>query len=799
MAFRRGLRRVSGLLTLAYLVVLVAVNGWFSHPWADLASALQELPKQHLMPFYYHYFSTEADAVFSLGSVALMYLPVVIVGWARRWHPAASVSVAVSLALVIEASKMLLVGLHPDASNPLIVLAACSAATWLLAILERPVKPGLPRANVSTGSVAAPAGMPASGDLRRAGAGDNTRKTALAVIAMVPLVLTLAWFPSLRWLVVAILLASAGLVWFRPAFALALAPAALPILDLAPWTGRFYWGEFDLLLLVVLVVGWLRTAPAPSLSSTTGLARILNMVLCLFGISLAISALRGMLPWQWPDANSFNNYYSGFNALRIAKGGLWALAFVALYRRIDLSAIGKFRVFSWGMSVGLLATVAVIVWERMAFVGLFDFEADYRVTGPFSLMHTGGAYIECYLALASAFLIWLVVNTPGIMVRLLGAILLAVTTYAMMVTYSRNGYGALLVVALVMGASSLVGPADPASGSHWRRRAMGLALVALMVVAAVPVLRGTFAQQRLDQVQADFSIRLAHWRDALYMRNDDWATAAFGMGLGRYPVTHYWNSAEPVKAASFELAKGKDGNYLRLGTGSQVYVEQLVAVMPGQRYRLSLNLRSTEPARLGVALCEKWMLASAACQMELRDANGTPTQWQSVEATLSTESWEVRRWPRNRPVKISLFSSAGPGVIEVADVRLETEDGVNLVHNGNFAQGLDRWFFSADVDPPWHIHSLPATVLFDQGWLGLLALAAAWASAVSLAMVRTLRGDPVAPPILAALLAFTVSGLFNTLIDAPRILLLALFLVWLCTYWDRPPRVQSVPYGPTVT
>ena len=49
------------------------------------------------------------------------------------------------------------------------------------------------------------------------------------------------------------------------------------------------------------------------------------MTLWLIGISLAVSAVRGMLPWQWPDANSFNHYYSGFNALRIAKGAFWAL------------------------------------------------------------------------------------------------------------------------------------------------------------------------------------------------------------------------------------------------------------------------------------------------------------------------------------------------------------------------------------------------------------------------------------------------------------------------------------------
>ena len=32
----------------------------------------------------------------------------------------------------------------------------------------------------------------------------------------------------------------------------AIIPAALPVLDLAPWSGRFYLDEFDLLILVSL-------------------------------------------------------------------------------------------------------------------------------------------------------------------------------------------------------------------------------------------------------------------------------------------------------------------------------------------------------------------------------------------------------------------------------------------------------------------------------------------------------------------------------------------------------------------
>jgi VanZ family protein len=793
MPFRRALCRLAGPLALAYLAVLLAVNGWLSRSWGGLDAAKLVWAKLRLMPFYYHYHSTEADAVFSLGSVMLMYLPVVAIGWARRWHPVASVGVAVFLATVIELSKLFLEGLHPDASNPLIVLGACSAAVWLLAAIERPAKAD--RGRNAGGSAGVGATRPVAAPSPIA----NTASTWVVAAAALALVaLSLALFPAQRWLVFAVLLVSAVAVWIRPASALIMIPGALPVFDLAPWTGRFYWDEFDLMMLVVLAVGWARTMPI-RYRVNTGLARVLPLALWLLGISLVASTVRGMWPWQWPDLNSFNSYYSDFNALRVAKGGIWALALVSLYRRIDLSGVDKFRRLAWGMCAGLTATVAVIAWERAAFVGLSDFDTDYRITGPFSAMHTGGAYVECYLALAAPFLIWLIVNTPGLLVRVLGGILLILTTYAMMVTYSRNGYAALLVVALVMWAAPLIRTADRGAGTSWRKGMVGLVLIALMAAAAIPVLLGSFAQQRLAQVEADFATRLAHWKDALGMRDDNWLTMVLGVGLGRYPATHYWRSAETIKAASYGLARDKSVDYLRLGTGSPVYVEQVVDISAGQRYRWSLNVRSTAPAALGIALCEKWMLTSASCQIERINANAVPGQWQKVGATLSTETWTPRSWPRNRIVKFSLFSSAGPGVIEVTDVQLETEDSTPLLHNGNFSQGLDRWFFSADVDPPWHIHSLPVTVLFEQGWLGLLALAAVWATAASLAFIRTMRADPIAPALLAALLAFTLLGMFNSLVDAPRILLLILFLAWLCAHSRRLPVHGESPAKPVST
>lgn len=592
-----------------------------------------------------------------------------------------------------------------------------------------------------------------------------------------------AWsLPSLGALVSGVLMVAAALVWRWPVLALALVPAALPVFDLAPWTGRFYWDEFDLLLFVVLAIGWHRTTPPRA-----GTGRGPVLVPALFGISLAISVLRGLMPWQWPDLNSFVSYNSGFNALRIAKGAIWAAGFIALYRRLKAPGADKHRVFALGMCGGLLMTVCVVVWERLAFADLFDFQADYRVTGPFSAMHTGGAYVECYLAIATAWLLWLVLQPARPLWRWLGLLLLLFATYATMVTYSRNGYAALLVAALVVLGAAIARP----KGLK-RPRVVALVVVGLMTAVAAPVLLGPYAGQRLASIGRDQSIRWAHWQDALRMRDDDWPTEVFGVGLGSFPAMHYWRSAEPVHAAAYDLGSDATGTFLRLGRGAPVYIEQWVDVQAGQRYRLSLDVRSAGSATLGVALCQKWMLTSGSCDGATIDASAAPPGWHRVSVSLSTERWAPRAWYRERPVKLAIYSAGGASTIDVDNVHLDTEAGSPLLANSDFSAGLDHWFFSTDVDPPWHIHSMPVTILFEQGWLGALAWSAAIGLAVGTATKRVWRGDSLAAPVLAALLAMLVSGLLNTLIDAPRFFWLAAVLMWLASVRDDPIRAGSL-------
>ncbi|HYP69187.1 MAG TPA: hypothetical protein VEP67_13170, partial [Thiobacillaceae bacterium] len=120
-------------------------------------------------------------------------------------------------------------------------------------------------------------------------------------------------------------LALGGLVYcallFRYSAAwLILVPAALPLLDLAPWTGRFFWDEFDLLILLTLVVAlWIARLREPPWQVSK-----LSTLLGLLVLAWSISLLLGLLPLQPLDASAFSAYWSHYNSLRLAKGLVWA-------------------------------------------------------------------------------------------------------------------------------------------------------------------------------------------------------------------------------------------------------------------------------------------------------------------------------------------------------------------------------------------------------------------------------------------------------------------------------------------
>lgn len=795
-----NIRRFALPLLALYLLALVAVTGWFEMPLRGRLEAGRVLEEVRFLPFYYHYYTTEQAALLSLTSICLMYAPVGVLAWAAHLGPGFAGLMAALLASLMETGKLFLDGLHPDPTNLLIAGVAASLAGRLAGGVERlalTAKHRKGQADVRRESE--PLARATARAVVSAGAADlglrRPRGKVLAglVVAAIAAVLGVVSFPLYPALLALFLAGCGATLWRRPQHLWLVVPAALPLLDLTPWSGRFFVDEFDLLLLVGVAIGFARVAPAPARAREGALSVLTVLLALVYGIG----AVRGVLPWRPIDANAFSHYYSPFNALRIAKGVVWALLLASLASRFAAAGLPVLRPFGTGMILGLAGTVAVVIWERWVFPGLFNFSDVYRVTGPFSAMHIGGADLECFVTAAASFLVWRLLERRGWPERALALVLLACSTYAMMVSFSRAGYVAFGLAVSVTAALALMRRADrpadggmsavqdagavqsaaaPRSTRSVLLRGVGVAVVAGVIAGvAAPILLGGFAQERLGRAGADLGVRVAHWRDALAMRDADLATSILGMGLGSFPLTHYWRSTES-RAAGFLIVEEGRERFLRLGSGSPVYVEQFVAVEPGRQYELRLRARGVgAEAALAVSLCEKWLLTSARCVFQSQRISGS--EWQELSIRIGSGEVGDAPWYRTRPVKLSLYNAAQGTTVDVDEVQLMLADGRNLLRNGQFAAGLDRWFFSADVDLPWHIWSQPVTVLFEMGWLGVVVLGGLALVALVRGTRRAWRGEEEAVCLLALALGWTALGVVDSVGDSPRMLMLGLFVI----------------------
>ena len=800
---RSRLRRHMAFGIIGYLLVLMAVNGWFSYAWSDLAFAKLSLGQTRFLPFYYHYYTTEQAALVSVVSVGLMYVPVGIFAWLAFSGPMVALLCAALAAFVFEASKLFLHGLHPDPTNILIGgVAAWLAARALDFLASSPTHTRLMEGAVETGSIqdsAVVAGsfpqslLPGRPEIAAAGLavdGSDLTKLSLLMVGQLIVLGAALGFPALRGVLLLLLLINGLVLWFRPQLILVVIPAAAVCLDFSPWTGRLFFDEFDLLMVSSLLIGYARTK---ALRSTAKKDKIFVTATALLGFSYVMSTVIGLFPWKPIDANSFYSYYSQFNALRILKGVIWAFLLNRLISRFYDEREAVFELFSIGMTLAVAGVVTVTFWERVAFPGLLNFNDTYRVTGPFSQMHVGGADIESCLTIGTPFVVLILFRKIPDWLRFSCAVLLLGATYSVMVTFSRAGYAGFAVALLIAFAVGIGNRSSHRPGGMAKRGAAGMLLV-LVVGVAGSIFFSPFAQERMALAGTDLAVREQHWADALGMRDADWTRRFFGMGLGRYPETHFWRSGEK-RAAPYWLKKDGENEFLSMGSGEPMYLEQFVPISPGTNYTVRLRARSNQPAaRLSISICEKWLLTSARCMGETAGLDGSGA-WQTVRFSLfSGEVGEGANYSR-RPTKFSIYNTSAHASIDLDDIRVEDEAGRNLLANGDFSERLDHWFFAVDNDLPWHIWSLPVQVLFDQGWIGVMA----YGVFISICLLRSwqlvLKGSLVAGGVLAAGMGIVAIGIFDSLVDSPRLLLLLLLTVSLVTV-IKPVASKNSRYRP---
>ncbi|MGL1832966.1 VanZ family protein [Rhodocyclaceae bacterium SMB388] len=778
-----AVRPLATVVLLPYLVAVFVLTGFLSVAWGDWASAMVQLGRLNFLPFYYHYFVTEQAAMASLLQTTLLYLPVGVLLWpwekpGRRlaWLAAA---LAVMLAFVVETLKLFALDLRPDPSNLLVAAFAgwlgVSVLEWLSraldnSLVDRPIaelegasaraapvegrRTTLPRDDGSWRSSSQGAG----------GVGYASLWVGWRLAGGVLLILALGF--ALRWPSGAIALTLgvalyAALLWRFPAAWLLVVPVMVPVLDLSLFTGFMLFDELDLFLLTTLGMLLLRGQWWPR-SVGLGWAIGLSLAGYLLVVFLGLAMLLPALLQEWGQGF---HYAGAWNGVRAVKGLLWAVLLVALLRLCGPRVEVLLR--RWllpGLLLALAATVVLVLWERATYPGLLNLGSRYRISGLFTDMHVGGPSIETWLTMSLPFSMlgfWYARKrwfAPLLLVFLGGL-------YALVVTYSRAGYVGLgLALALIV-LGAVVGLARHAGKRRWR---LVFAVVAPLVLAAaaLPVMTGSFFEQRMSQVSGDFDLRTQHWEQALAIRGPGVAARLLGEGPGAFPGAYRLHLSEGRVPGNYAVLA--DRGLLVIGSGDSVYVDQRLGMLAKGEHRFEARVRADRASRLRVHVCEKFVYYSFKCRTA-----GLPVgvdQFGDVSWTFETGDLGTGPWFARRGLVLSLSNATSGSLIEIDSVSLTGPDGGALLRNGDFSAGATHWFFTTDHFLPWRVENQFIEILFDHGWLGL----AAFALLVGVAMARltagAIRGRFDDAVMLASLAGVLGVGFFSSVFWSPRLM-----------------------------
>lgn len=357
--------------------------------------------------------------------------------------------------------------------------------------------------------------------------------------------------------------------------------------------------------------------------------------------------------------------------------------------------------------------------------------------------------------------------------------------------------------------ASLVGPRDVAV----------LAVVIASGVAIVtPALLGTRMDTRLSTTTSDMDIRLAHWRDAIAIMDPDLPTTLFGMGVGRFPNTYMWNHRNSNNMGSYRFVPANGGHHLALGGGQDLRFTQRVSLPAGHDYVLSLDARTDSPKswlhimlyRRHMIMPNEWPGQHIKFESEMEGTGGKWTRlaWSFNSGALGDGAefgrqplvLELMNWRKYDYMKLK------GTVIEIDNISLRDSAGRELLANGDFSRGLERWFPHYDFNHlPWHVKNLWVNVYFDQGVLGVLGLAGFLFTTILAAMKRGLQGDPWGLAVSASMASFLAVGLFGGLLDMPRIIFICYLMLFVTalsgpirqprTRPHRRRRSSAVPVG----
>lgn len=378
----------------------------------------------------------------------------------------------------------------------------------------------------------------------------------------------------------------------------------------------------------------------------------------------------------------------------------------------------------------------------------------------------------------------------------LGAVLWAVINAGLVTVYWSEGTGWVPAGLFVAAAVTVL------LGLRWRPAlswqpdvpgGLGV-LLSLGALGMLVLITGTYyASERFSTVSQDLSGRERHWSlgaSLPYGGSERW----LGIGTGQFAQRFFWSMPADEVPGTHQLISTEEGTYLQLIAGHHV-------MGFGEMYRLTQRIdpavqgpfsgyvraRTVDGGRLHVEICRKHLLYEGGCALT-RVQIPEGGEWAELTFSFDHQRLGEQLLPA-RPTAFSIASANRDLDIDVAEIVITDARGEQLLRNTDFSAGSDFWFFSSDRNHlPWHAKNLWLHYLVEQGWLGAAVFSVLYVMALYRLTLGAAKAVAWAPPLAGALIAFGTVGLFDSLVDAPRITLLMSLTMLLALGLCRPPR-----------
>ncbi len=277
--------------------------------------------------------------------------------------------------------------------------------------------------------------------------------------------------------------------------------------------------------------------------------------------------------------------------------------------------------------------------------------------------------------------------------------------------------------------------------------------------------------KRLSHINVDTNTREQHWNTVKSTGNDSLFNILLGNGPGTMPLHYPFAFTNADYFTARQLSNDDGGVAI---TASQGTLLQRIQINQHDNYTLYTSIRAKGGGGyIRTAICNRNIIIQTAYNPTCKETRQTikrSNEWQNLKIPLSTlKLLKTNTLPIPTDFELTLHEFPQP--IEIKYLLVHNSNGVNILKNPDFKQGLDYWFWVSDFQHlGWHSKNVFLNQYFELGTMGGLTTILIIISLLIKTFINRKSKDLSILIFTTNLcISFVFLGSFITILDDPQI------------------------------